>query len=269
LFNVECFQKFSSNGQMWPPRKPYITRFNWAWNLNFYEGQLNQKPVFNNRKPVRQKSRCGPSIKYVTLFWTNFDPPPSVTHLGTPLKYVTHLGPFPQFCTSHIHKYVFTGGLFKFAGVFVWGFVRGVFYLEGFVWGVFLSVPPLSEYIRYNRKLNTSKFRFHMYEIFYKCNITCSHMPLPLSKTVTFPDHLPLERDVLYGRPLLTSLTLRQFTHRCLIGNRTWKAGMAGFSSKLWTVFFPMPFCPLPFCLKSFCLKPFCLKPFYLYTILS
>jgi len=36
---------------------------------------------------------------YVTLFWTNFDPPPLshfVTHLGTPLKYVTHLEP-PNF----------------------------------------------------------------------------------------------------------------------------------------------------------------------------
>src|SRR6218665_2544752 len=48
-------------------------------------------------------NRCfthqGPSIKYVTLVFTNF--PPAllshfVTHLGTPLKYVTHLGP-PRF----------------------------------------------------------------------------------------------------------------------------------------------------------------------------
>ena len=31
--------KFSSNGQIWPPKKPYITRLNWERNLNFYEGQ--------------------------------------------------------------------------------------------------------------------------------------------------------------------------------------------------------------------------------------
>ena len=43
-----------------------------------------------------------PSIKYVTLFLANFDPPPPVTlchtsrEVGTPRKYVTHLGP-PDF----------------------------------------------------------------------------------------------------------------------------------------------------------------------------
>jgi len=25
--------------QSWPTKKSYITRFNWAWNSNFYEGQ--------------------------------------------------------------------------------------------------------------------------------------------------------------------------------------------------------------------------------------
>src|SRR6218665_1283479 len=53
----------------------------------------------------------GPSIKYVTLFWTNFDTPFSlsdfVTHLKTPLKYVTHLVP-PIFGSTRIHTYVFT-----------------------------------------------------------------------------------------------------------------------------------------------------------------
>jgi len=32
LFNIECLQKSSSNRQIWPPKKPYIIRFNWAWN---------------------------------------------------------------------------------------------------------------------------------------------------------------------------------------------------------------------------------------------
>ena len=39
LFNAECLQKFSSNSQIWPPKKQYITRNNSAWNLGFYEGQ--------------------------------------------------------------------------------------------------------------------------------------------------------------------------------------------------------------------------------------
>jgi len=30
MFNVECLGKVSSNGQIWPPNKPYITKFYWA-----------------------------------------------------------------------------------------------------------------------------------------------------------------------------------------------------------------------------------------------
>jgi len=29
---------FIENGQIWPPKKPNIARFNWVWNLHFYEG---------------------------------------------------------------------------------------------------------------------------------------------------------------------------------------------------------------------------------------
>ena len=87
------------------------------------------------------------------------------------------------------------------SGGFVWGF---------FVWkvcpGWFLSVPLLSEYIRYNRKLNiTINFRFHMYAFFLKCDVTdvtCSWTPSPVTNCHTFSDPRPLERDVLYGRPL-------------------------------------------------------------------
>ena len=40
----------------------------------------------------------------------------------------------------------------------------------------------------------------------YKCDVTCSLPPSPLSQTVT-PSRTPspLERDVLYGRPLAVS----------------------------------------------------------------
>src|SRR6218665_4078153 len=83
------------------------------------------------------------------------------------------------------------------------GFVRG-FCLEGFVRGGFCPFPLLPEYICCNRKLNiTFNYRFHMYEQNLK-NVTSHALgPLPLSQTVT-PSRTPspLERDVLYGRPL-------------------------------------------------------------------
>jgi len=30
VFNVLCLQKFSSNGQIWQPKIPHTTTFNWA-----------------------------------------------------------------------------------------------------------------------------------------------------------------------------------------------------------------------------------------------
>jgi len=44
---------------------------------------------------------------------------------------------------------------------------------------------------------------FHMYDkFFYKRDVTCSWPPPPVTNCHTFSDPLPLERDVLYGRPL-------------------------------------------------------------------
>jgi len=38
----------------------------------------------------------------------------------------------------------------------------------------------------------------------YKCDVTCSLPPLPpVTNCHTFSDPFPLERDVLYGRPLM------------------------------------------------------------------
>src|SRR6218665_2743221 len=81
--------------------------------------------------------------------------------------------------------------------------LSGGYCLKDFVRVVFVF-PPLSDYIHYNRKPNiTFNFRFQMYEFFKKCDVKCSWTRIPLSQTVT-PSRgspLPLERDVLYGRP--------------------------------------------------------------------
>src|SRR6218665_2981465 len=79
--------------------------------------------------------------------------------------------------------------------------------------GVVLSVPLLSEYIHYNRELNiTFYFRFHMSEIFLKCDVTCSWTLPPLSQIVT-PSQTPkpLEPDILHGRPLTYIIFLDSF----------------------------------------------------------
>src|SRR6218665_1225392 len=50
----------------------------------------------------------GPSIKYVTLFLANFDPPlpcHTLSHIpGPPRKYVTHLGFPPRFLVGLVQK---------------------------------------------------------------------------------------------------------------------------------------------------------------------
>src|SRR6218665_978553 len=105
-------------------------------------------------------SQKGPSIKYVTLFWTNFDSPPSVTLCHTSrdlLKYVTHLGP-PQFVVVHAYIHVFTEGLCYFAGGFVRGLVWGFF-----VWKVssrVVFVRPPSVRIHQLQKKTKHHFQF-------------------------------------------------------------------------------------------------------------
>src|SRR6218665_213961 len=102
----------------------------------------------------------GPSIKYVMLFLANFDPPPPVTHPGTPQKYVTHLGP-PGFLVGLVQKNPDKSPMYKFSLNCSRGFCPG-----GFVRGGFCPFPLLSEYICYNRKVNiTLNFMFHMYDL--------------------------------------------------------------------------------------------------------
>src|SRR6218665_2160235 len=89
-----------------------------------------------------------------------------------------------------------------------------------------MFVPVLSEYVCYIRKLNiTLNFMFRMYDnFFYKCDVTCSLPPSPCHKLL---HHLgpppPLERDVLYGRPL--------WEHACAICDHIREDGIASMSS--------------------------------------
>src|SRR6218665_3512824 len=89
-----------------------------------------------------------------------FGPPPS------PLsRFVTHLGP-PIFSSTKNGQTPCTKSLSIVRGGFCPGEVcPGLFWLEGFVRGGFCPFLLLSEYIRYNRKLNiTFNFRLHMYD---------------------------------------------------------------------------------------------------------
>src|SRR6218665_887244 len=66
-----------------------------------------------------------------------------------------------------MHTYMSLQGVCVSSRGFLFGGLSGVFFLKGFVRGCLFPSPFLSEYIRYNRKLNiTFNFRFHMYEFF-------------------------------------------------------------------------------------------------------
>ena len=115
---------------------------------------------------------------YVTLFWPILTPPP-LSH------FVPHLVTLPK-RTSHISNPQFL--LVQTNGGFAGGILSGRFCLGGFC-----PFPLLSEYLRYNRKLNiTFNFRFHMY--YKKCKrvtCTCSWHLSPCHKMSHFLGPLP------------------------------------------------------------------------------
>src|SRR6218665_2103256 len=87
----------------------------------------------------------GPSIKYVTLFWTNFDPLPyhTLSHISGPPK-VRHTFRNPKFLV--VHAYIHVGYIsclyredcLSSRGFLSGGFGPGFFCLEGFVRGGFV-----------------------------------------------------------------------------------------------------------------------------------
>src|SRR6218665_953381 len=104
----------------------------------------------------------GPSIKCVTLFLANFDPPPSVTLCHTsrdPPESPSPISHPPLVCRPST-KIPDKSPLYKFYLNFARRFLSG-----GFVRVGFCPFPLLSQYICYNKKLNiTLNFMFHMYD---------------------------------------------------------------------------------------------------------
>src|SRR6218665_3573554 len=139
-----------------------------------------------------------PFIKYVTLFLANFYPPSPVTIRHTsrdPPESMSHISNPPIFrrpSTKNPDKRPLVQILSQlFVGVFVRGLLSG-----RFCPGWFLSVPVLSEYICYIRKLNiTLNFLFRMYDKkIYKCDVTCFLPPPLVTNCHTFSDPLPRPR---------------------------------------------------------------------------
>src|SRR6218665_1730855 len=131
----------------------------------------------------------GLSIKYVTLFLANFDPPPpchTLSHIPGPPKRVRHISGTPPFLVGLVHKSRTKASVQilsqLFAGVLFGGFVRGL--LSGrFCPGWFLSVPLLSKYICYDRQLNIAlNFMFDM----YKCHKLSHLLGHPPPSSVTY-----------------------------------------------------------------------------------
>src|SRR6218665_474776 len=132
----------------------------------------------------------GPSIKYVTLFLANFDPPLPVTLCHTfrdPPK-VRHTSRTPQFLVHLVQKIRTKAPCTNSLSIVRGGFCPGVLsegLLSGrFCPGSFCPFPLLAEYICYNSKLNiTLNFMFHMYDKnMYKCDVTSSIPPSPCHK---------------------------------------------------------------------------------------
>src|SRR6218665_845725 len=140
-----------------------------------------------------------PTLPPVTLRHTSRDPPK-----------VRHTSRNPPIFRRPSTKTQKKAPLYKFCLNCSRGFCPGV--LSGgllfgrFCSGWFLSISVLSEYICYIRKLNiTLNFMFRMCGTFFFISVTSHALypPPPCHKLSHFLGPLPpLERDVLYGRPL-------------------------------------------------------------------
>src|SRR6218665_4184245 len=117
----------------------------------------------------------GPSIKYVTLFLANFDPPLPVTlchsHTSRDPPKVRHTSRTPRFLVGLVEK-----SRTKFPStIIIYLNCSRRFLSGGFVRVGLCPFPLLSQYICHNRKLNiTLNFMFDTYDKnLYKRDVTC------------------------------------------------------------------------------------------------
>src|SRR6218665_1762466 len=145
----------------------------------------------------------GPSVKYVMLFFVNFDLPLShfVTHPRTRPKSMSHISDPPIFSRPST-KNPDKSPLYKFSQLFGRAFVRG-----SFVRGGFCPYLLLSEYICYNRKLKITLTFICMIKKFISVT---SHAldPSPVTNCHTFSDPLPLSVTYFMDGPLREHLTI-------------------------------------------------------------
>src|SRR6218665_3009806 len=135
-----------------------------------------------------------------------FLPPPSVTlrHTSRDPPKVRHTSRTPPFLEGLVQKTRTKAPLYKFCHNCSWGFfsggLSGGVFSGRFCQGWFLSVPVLSEYICYNRKLNiTLNFMFCMYDKKFISVTSHALYPSPLCHKLShLLGPLPPERDVLY-----------------------------------------------------------------------
>src|SRR6218665_2294929 len=155
------------------------------------------------------------------IFGQFLSPSPCNTssHIPGPPPKVRHTSSTPRFLEGLVQKTRTKAPLYKLclncSRGFCPGGLSGSLLSGRFCLGWFLSVPVLSEYICYNRKLNlTLNFVFRMYNEKFTSVTSHALYPIPLSQIVT-PSRTPspLERDVLYGRPLSRQLVYGHFVY--------------------------------------------------------
>src|SRR6218665_1024444 len=98
----------------------------------------------------------GPSIKYVTLFLANFDPPVTLCHTSRdPPASTSHISDHPILCRSRT-EIPDKSPLYKFYLNCSWRFLSG-----GFCLGCFLSLTP-SVTIQLLQQKAKHHFKFHV-----------------------------------------------------------------------------------------------------------
>src|SRR6218665_3651185 len=143
--------------------------------------------------------KVGPTSRY---FWPILTPLPSchtLSHIPGPPESTSHISDPPRFLVALVQKSWTKVPCTKSISI-----VRGGFCPGGFVRVGFCPFPLLSQYICYNRNLNITLISCFICMIKFCISVTSHALdPLPLSQTVT-PSRppSPLERAVLYGRPL-------------------------------------------------------------------